>query len=166
MGAATYGLLGTSQAQIVDIRQEAPWGSVIWRLIAEIPCWFAPERGHCRTRVGGYLAAGSLQTSRPRQPNKRIRRAPRTRPEGLRSAPRAHRRVHHGHAPSDPHAAARALRTLPPLRPPSFTGPIESHSSAPMPIPPTGDPRTGQSEGALECLKEGIICYLRKEEKP
>jgi len=66
VGAATYGLLGTGQAQIVDIRQEAPWGSVIWHLIAEMPCWFAPERGHCRTRVGRYLAAGSLALRPPK----------------------------------------------------------------------------------------------------
>ena len=60
VGSGTYALLGTGQAQIVDIRQEDPWGSVIWHLIAEIRCWCAPDRGHCRTRVGGYLAAGSL----------------------------------------------------------------------------------------------------------
>ncbi len=52
VGSGTYALLGTGQAQIVDIRQEDPWGSVIWHLIAEIPCWFAPERGHCRTYLG------------------------------------------------------------------------------------------------------------------
>jgi hypothetical protein len=44
-GATTYGLLVTGQAQIVDIRQEDPWGSVNWHLIAEIPRWFAPDRG-------------------------------------------------------------------------------------------------------------------------
>jgi hypothetical protein len=50
----SYGLLGAGQAQIVDIQQEASWGSAIWHLISEYPA------GSLLSGVAGHALADTL----------------------------------------------------------------------------------------------------------